>query len=114
MSKIQWTDRTWNPVRGCSRVSPGCVNCYAERMAARFCKEGEPFHGFAQITKAGSRWTGEIELIEEKLREPLHWRKPSLVFVNSISDLFHESLRISDQERIFRVMLSATRHTYQI
>jgi protein gp37 len=114
MSKIEWTDRTWNVSRGCSRVSEGCRNCYAERMAARFSGPGAPFHGFAHPTPAGPRWTGRVELIQEKLDEPLHWRKPSRVFVNSMSDLFHEALSFEHIESVFRIMAIAERHTFQV
>lgn len=107
-SKIEWTEATWNPVRGCTRVSPGCINCYAERDMAR--KNSNPkvpgCHGFAEFIQIGvarpgsrltlskpePRWTGRVELIPDKLTEPLHWRKPRRVFVNSMSDLFHESV----------------------
>lgn len=109
-TKIEWTDRTWNPVRGCSRVSEGCRNCYAERFAARFAKPGEPFHGFVDDGK----WTGRVELVPEKLAEPLSWRKPARVFVNSMSDLFHESLTDHEILKIFDVMHHASRHTFQI
>ena len=126
-TSIEWTDRTWNPVRGCSRVSEGCRNCYAERMAARFSgtRPGEspwrggtlpddPFFGFAEMTKAGPRWTGRVELIPGKLDEPLRWRKPQRVFVNSMSDLFHESLDFHDIAAVYGVMSSASHHTFQI
>lgn len=124
MTGIEWTDRTWNPIRGCSRVSEGCRNCYAERQAARFVKPGQAFHGFAKVVaprdsldRVGRRrngWTGKVELIEHKLREPLSWRKPAKVFVNSMSDLFHEGLPDRDIDRILLVMEQAHRHTYQI
>ncbi len=154
MSRIEWTDVTWNPVRGCSRVSEGCRNCYAERMAARFSRQRgedlptgptvvtEPFHGFAEMTKAGPRWTGRVELIPEKLDEPLHWRprrrpcpschgastssdcrcggagvigrRPLRIFVNSMSDLFHEALPDRDVESVFRMMVLADQHTFQV
>jgi protein gp37 len=121
-SSIEWTDVTWNPVRGCSRVSPGCVNCYAERMAARNLPEmrspttGEPF---AIMTPSGPHWTGKVELIESKLEEPLHWREPRRVFVNSMSDLFHESLPFESVALVYAAIYSAGRagraeHTYQI
>jgi len=122
-SKIQWTDVTWNPVRGCSRVSEGCRNCYAERMAARFCGEGKPFAGFAKgvaprdsLDRSGGRrrgWTGRVELIESKLAEPLKWRKPQRVFI-SMSDLFHETLPDEAIDQVFAVMALAPRHTFQI
>jgi protein gp37 len=116
-TSIQWTQETWNPVRGCSRISPGCVNCYAERMAARGLPghesptTGEPF---AIRTPSGPRWTGKVELIPSMLDVPLRRRKPTTYFVNSMSDLFHKDLSIPDQEQVFRAMLSATQHTYQI
>lgn len=122
-SKIEWTDRTWNPVRGCSRVSEGCRNCYAERMAARFCAEmldryrvnpKAPFHGFATMTPSGPRWTGRVELIESKLKEPLRWKKPCRIFVNSMSDLFHEALPDEAIAEVWRVMVRANQHQYQI
>jgi protein gp37 len=131
-TKIEWTDETWNPVRGCSKISLGCKNCYAERMAMRFCGDGDvdgpsitsehftdggvefqkdfPFWRFA--TKKG--WTGKVELMEHKLAEPLHWRKPRRVFVNSMSDLFHESLPDEARDEVFAVMAAAWWHEYQI
>jgi protein gp37 len=114
---IEWTDATWNPVRGCSRVSPGCVNCYAERIAARGLPglssptTGDPF---AVMTPSGPHWTGKVELIEHKVEEPLHWRKPRRVFVNSMSDLFHESLPFWAIDKVFSSMAAAPEHTYQI
>ncbi len=127
MSRIEWTDCTWNPVRGCSRVSEGCRNCYAERMAARFCGESAagcldadtsaPFFGFARHTgtpDGRAAWTGRVELIPEKLDEPLHWRKPRRVFVNSMSDLFHEALPDEAIDRVFAVMALAHQHTFQV
>jgi len=128
---IQWTDRVWNPVRGCSRVSEGCRNCYAERIAARFSGPGKPFAGFARREAPHgpvhphdlalwepkdrvARWTGKVALVPEKLDEPLHWRKPSRVFVNSMSDLFHEKLSDGEIDQVFAVMAEAQRHTFQI
>lgn len=113
-SAIEWTDTTWNPVRGCSRVSEGCRNCYAETMAARFSDPGMWGHGFADRDRSGSKWTGKVELIPEKLTEPLRWKKPRRVFVNSMSDLFHEELSFEDIDRVFRVMQQAKEHTFQV
>ncbi len=125
-SNIEWTDATWNPVRGCSRVSEGCRNCYAERIAARFTRSideipgpyvgqtDDAFHGFAINTDSGPRWTGKVELIESKLLEPLHWKKPRRVFVNSMSDLFHENLPDESIDRIFAVMALTPHITYQV
>ena len=130
-TSIEWTTgpdgspgATWNPVRGCSRVSEGCRNCYAERVAARFSKPGQPFHGFAKVVaprdyldRVGGRrdgWTGRVELVPDKLDEPLRWRKPRRIFVNSMSDLFHESLSDDAIERVFGVMALAQHHTFLV
>ncbi len=111
---IQWTDRVWNPVRGCSRISPGCTSCYAERHAGRFSAPGLPFHGFAERTKDGPRWTRRVELVQSKLHEPLSWKEPRRVFVNSMSDLFHEELSLSAIAAVFAVMYLAHQHTFQV
>ena len=113
-TKIEWTDVTWNPIRGCSRVSEGCRNCYAERMAARFSDAGQPYHGLAKRTKAGPRWTGEVRIVHDDLYKPLSWRKPRMVFVNSMSDLFHEKLDFWLMEVLFDVMHRAAKHQFQI
>ena len=114
MTSIEWTDETWNPVRGCTRISPGCQNCYAELMTARFSGPGLYGHGFAKRSAAGPRWTGRVELIESKLQEPLRWRKPRRVFVSSMSDLWHESLSLDRIVRVYEVMKTADRHTFQV
>ena len=111
-SAIEWTDATWNPARGCTRVSPGCENCYAERIAARFSGPGQPYEGLA--TRDPPRWTREVRLIEAALTIPLHWRRPRRVFVNSMSDLFHESLTIHDIAKCLAIMALARQHTYQV
>src|ERR1017187_3120358 len=111
---IEWTDKTWNPTRGCSRVSEGCTRCYAETLAARFSDTGAPFHLFAKRTPSGPRWTGKVELIESILDLPLHWRKPTRVFVNSMSDLFHEALPDEAIDRVFAVMALCPQHTFQV
>ena len=111
---IAWTDVTWNPVRGCARVSEGCRNCYAERMAARFCGPGQPYEGLAHRVAGEARWTGQVRLVPEKLGEPLRWRRPRKVFVNSMSDLFHESLSDVQIASVFGVMAAASRHTFQV
>ncbi len=113
-SKIEWTDATWNPIRGCSRVSEGCRNCYAERVAARFSGEGQPYQGLAVMTESGPRWTGEVRLIEEHLEDPLRWKKPRRIFVNSMSDLFHEKVKYEWIERIYEIMRAAHWHTFQV
>jgi len=113
-SAIEWTDATWNPIRGCSRVSEGCRNCYAERVAARFSGPGMPYEGLAVMRNGEPRWTGEVRLIEKHLHDPLRWKRPRRVFVNSMSDLFHEGLTDEDIDKVFAVMALAPQHTFQI
>lgn len=117
---IAWTDATWNPVRGCSRVSEGCRNCYAEAVAARFSGPGQPYEGLARrvplkhSTQDVPRWTGKVRMVEHVLDQPLRWTRPRRIFVNSMSDLFHESIPYEQIARIFGVMLLAERHTFQV
>jgi len=118
-TKIEWSDATWNPIRGCTRVSEGCRNCYAEVMAARFSDPGQWGHGLARrVTLPGGstdhRWTGKVQFIEDKLDQPLRWRKPRRIFVNSTSDLFHESVPDEWIDRVFAVMALAPQHTFQV
>ena len=111
---ITWTEETWNPIRGCSRVSEGCRHCYAETMAARFSGPGQPYEGLARSTPSGPRWTGKVRLVEEHLADPLRWKRPRRVFVNSMSDLFHEALSNEQIAAIFGVMAAAPQHTFQV
>lgn len=113
-STIEWTDATWNPIRGCSRVSEGCRNCYAERVAIRFSGPGQAYDGLAKITNGHPQWTGKIAFVENHLADPLKWKEPRRIFVNSMSDLFHEG--VSDQQitDIFGIMALAHWHTFQI
>lgn len=114
-TSIEWTDKVWNPTRGCSRVSEGCRNCFAARVARRFRDVGRPFHGFIRMQPNGEpQWTDKVELVPEKLDEPLRWKKPRRIFVNSMSDLFHESLSNETIAAIFGVMALAKRHTFQV
>lgn len=110
-SGISWTDETWNPVRGCSRVSAGCRNCYAETVAARFSGPGQPYEG---LIARGGQWNGQVRLVPEKLEEPLRWRRSRMVFVNSMSDLFHESVPDEYIERVWGVMAEARQHVFQV
>ncbi len=113
-SKIEWTESTWNPVRGCTRVSEGCRFCYAERIAARFSGKGMAYEGLAKSTKAGPRWTQEVLPVPELLNEPLKWKKPRRIFVNSMSDLFHEKVELSYIQEVFAVMQKADKHQFQV
>lgn len=113
---ISWTDSTWSPLRGCSVASPGCENCYAAGIAARFSGSGLPFEGFAKKSaKRGlPQWTGKVELRPEHLADPLRWRKGRRIFVSSMSDVFHEELSNEDIAAIFGVMAAAPQHTFQV
>jgi protein gp37 len=103
-SKIEWTDATWNPVRGCTKISPGCAHCYAATFAERF--RGVPGHPYERGF--------DLRLVPEKLFEPLGWKKPRMIFVNSMSDLFHESVPDEYVIQVARVMQRAEWHTYQV
>lgn len=112
---IEWTDATWNPVAGCQVITPGCTNCYAMRMAARLEAMGvEKYEGLTR--KSGNRyvWTGKVRLDEETLETPLRWKKPRKIFVNSMSDLFHDDVPEDFIRRVWSVMEQTPRHTYQI
>ena len=117
MTNIQWTDSTkWNPVVGCSRTSPGCTRCYAERMAWRL--ENNPqvprYDGVAKNNGAGPRWTGRVRLIKERLDLPQRWKKPRRIFANSMSDFFHEALTFDDMTLLMEAMDAAGWHTFQV
>jgi protein gp37 len=103
-SKIEWTDATWNPVRGCTKISPGCAHCYAETFAERF--RGVPSHPYEHGF--------DLRLVPEKLGEPLTWSKPQMVFVNSMSDLFHKDVPDEYIVLVAQVMAAANWHTYQV
>lgn len=103
-SKIEWTDATWNPMRGCTKISPGCKHCYAETFAERF--RGVPAHPF--------EFGFDLRLVPEKLEDPLRWRAPRMVFVNSMSDLFHEDVPIDYLVDVADVMMRADWHTFQV
>ncbi|MEO5925121.1 MAG: phage Gp37/Gp68 family protein [Bryobacteraceae bacterium] len=104
LSKIEWTDATWNPVSGCTKVSPGCKHCYAERFAERF--RGVPGHPFEQGF--------DLKLVPHKLGEPLRWSEPRMIFVNSMSDLFQDGVPESYISRVATTMQLARWHTYQV
>lgn len=103
-SSIEWTEATWNPVTGCTKISPGCKHCYAERMAKRLKAMGQP------------KYANEFKLTTHPayLDQPLGWKKPRMVFVNSMSDLFHEEVPLSFIHDVFDVMRRASQHTFQV
>ena len=109
-TKIPWAQSTWNPIRGCTKISPGCEKCYAERMAARFAKPGQPY----ETVIADGRWSGNVILSETSLKNPTKWAKPRLIFVNSMADLFHEGVKTEWIDRIFAVMSLASWHVFQV
>lgn len=114
-TSIEWTDATWNPVAGCTILTAGCTNCYAMRMAARLQAMGVPkYQGLTR--KSGDRyvWTGKVALDETTVDAPLAWRKPRLIFVNSMSDLFQEAVPVQFIERVWQTMEATPQHTYQI
>ncbi len=114
-SKIEWTDKTWNPVAGCTIVSPGCTNCYAMQMAARLERFGQDkYAGLTRKSGGRAKWTGEVRFWEKNLDDPRKWKKPCLIFVNSMSDVLHEDLSLEIILRIFKVMVETPRHTYQV
>lgn len=113
-SKIEWTDATWNPVRGCSVLSPGCTNCYAMKQAHRFAGPGKPYAGLTKMTRGGPVWTGEVAEIWEGLDQPMRWQRPRRVFVNSMSDLFHERVSVDFIAHVFAYMAYAPQHTFQV
>lgn len=103
-SAIEWTESTWNPLTGCTKISPGCKHCYAERMAKRLQAMGQPNYrnGF------------QLTLHEHSLEIPLHWKQPQMIFVNSMSDLFHEEVPLEYILRVFATMSKASWHTFQV
>lgn len=123
-SSIEWTESTWNPVLGCTKISPGCKNCYAERMAKRLAAialaarengqdAGRTGHYLHVINQHG-RWNNQVYLEESALSDPLHWKRPRTIFVNSMSDLFHEDVPLDYIRRVFDVMNACPQHTFQI
>ena len=111
---ISWTDATWNPIVGCTKVSAGCDNCYAIRTAHRMAANPNPLVSQAYAgTESGGEWTGKVNLLADRL-EPLRWRKPRRIFVNAQSDLFHKGVPDEFIARVFAVMALTPRHTYQV
>lgn len=114
-SSIEWTDATWNPVAGCTILSAGCTNCYAMRMAARLDAMGlTKYEGLTRKSGGRSVWTGKIRIDETALDAPRRWRGNRKVFVNSMSDLFHEQVPLEFVARVWATMKDTPQHTYQI
>jgi protein gp37 len=123
-STIEWTGLTWNPILGCSICSPGCHHCYAMAMArrlkgvalAKIARGEEPrrLRNYIEVIGDDGRWNGEMVLVPEALADPLRWRRPQTIFVNSMSDLFHENLPTDDIRKVCEVMARASYHTFQV
>ncbi len=112
---IEWTDATWNPVAGCTVITPGCTNCYAMRMAARLEAMGlAKYRGLTRQSGGRSVWTGKVSIDRRSLGAPQQWRAPRKIFVNSMSDLFHDAVPSAFVDEVWGVMESTPRHTYQI
>lgn len=113
-SKIEWTDATWNPITGCSVVSPGCTNCYAMHLAGTRLKHHPSRTGLTDDSKAGPVWNGQVRFNEQWLDQPLRWRRPRMIFVCAHGDLFHENVPDEWIDRVFAIMALADRHIFQV
>ena len=111
---IEWTDATWNPITGCSVVSPGCTNCYAMKLAGTRLAHHESRAGLTRETKGGPVWTGEVRFNEQWLDQPLRWKKPRMIFVCAHGDLFAENVPDAWIDQVFAVMALAPQHTFQV
>lgn len=113
-TKIEWTDATWNPITGCSVVSPGCTNCYAMKLAGTRLRNHPSRAGLTQGTKAGPIWNGKVRFNEQWLQQPMDWKRPRRVFVCAHGDLFHESVPFDWIDRVFAVIALSPQHTFQV
>jgi protein gp37 len=114
-SSIEWTEATWNPIAGCTVLSPGCTNCYAMRLASRLAAMGqEKYQGTTRISGGRPKWNGKINLDPPSLNLPRKWKKGRLIFVNSMSDLFHEKVPLEFIQKVFATMNGTPQHTYQV
>jgi protein gp37 len=115
---IEWTDASWNPIVGCTEISPGCANCYAARLAATRLKYTPQYKGLATIdnppANIGPRWNGEIRFIPERIEEPKHWKKPRKIFVCDMGDLFHENVADEWIEKVLITIHDCPQHTFQV
>jgi protein gp37 len=114
-SSIEWTEATWNPVVGCTVLSPGCTNCYAMRMAARLEAMGQPkYTGVTWKTGGRYKWNGRLNLDRASLEIPKRWKTGRMIFVNSMADLFHEDVPLDYIKEVFATMVATPQHTYQV
>jgi protein gp37 len=114
-SPIEWTEATWNPIVGCTVLSPGCTNCYAMRLAARLEAMGQPkYAGVTRKSGGRSKWNGRINLDRASLDIPKSWTRGRMIFVNSMSDLFHDDVPLAFIKEVFATMVATSQHTYQV
>lgn len=113
-TKIEWTDATWNPITGCSVVSPGCTNCYAMKLAGTRLKHHPSRSGLTNPSKAGPVWNGKVTFNEQWLDQPLHWKKPRMIFVCAHGDLFAENVPDEWIDKVFAIMALCPQHTFQV
>lgn len=113
-TKIEWTEATWNPITGCSIDTPGCINCYAMKLAGTRLRNIPSRVGLTKQTKNGPIWTGEVRFNERWLLQPLQWKRPRMIFVCAHGDLFHENVPDDWIDRVFAVMALAPQHTFQV
>lgn len=114
-SSIEWTEATWNPVVGCNVISPGCTNCYAMRMARRLEAMKQPkYAGTTRMSGGRPKWNGVVRVDTDSLKLPATWRIGRMIFVNSMSDLFHDEVPFEFVQRVFETMRATPQHTYQI
>lgn len=111
---IEWTDATWNPITGCSVISPGCTNCYAMKLAGTRLRHTPSRAGLTSDSKAGPVWNGQVRFNEPWLTQPLHWKKPRKIFVCAHGDLFHENVPDAWIDKVFAVMVLAPQHQFQV
>lgn len=113
-SKIEWTEATWNPITGCSVLSPGCTNCYAMRLAGTRLKHHPSRKGLTKKVNGNHVWTGEVRFNEQWLDQPIRWKRPRMIFVCAHGDLFHEDVPDEWIDKVFAVMALAPQHTFQV
>lgn len=121
-TKIEWAEETWNPIVGCNPISPGCKNCYAERMAYRLSHAlgkigtdvSDAWVGYSTVIGDNKKWNGKTDFVHSALDKPLHWKKPRTIFICSMGDLFHESVLFEWIDDVFGVMTTNPQHTYLI
>ncbi len=116
MTKIEWTNETWNPIIGCTKVSEGCKECYAEKMAKRLTaiEANRHTYNYGFVINESGKWNGKTNFVRTALKKPLSWKKPRMIFVCSMGDLFHETVSFEDIIEVFHIINKCPQHTFQI